>query len=294
MNSNNFGPLDEESATIRRHFGLKKLAVIAVASTCGATGLISYNWKSASAPPEANLLRSFTNGSSDDGLCAGIRFVNNCGLDTFLHVTGPGMPSHIINPGCVTYLGPGFRAIVGGKDKNANASGNTLFEGSWNGPGHRMYVNLSAMSGFNVPVKMEGNGRSEEISSAASCGGERSGVFPCNYGQNCGAKGPNYNPSHCVNCNEHCCDHIPNDPVGNSDCGTFVWDPVQYPTTVTFCQSGTGGGGGSGGGGDTPTPSGGPCEDFCHIDWGNRNAGRHCAPGDMADKCGGCDYCSSA
>jgi len=93
MDSNNFGPLDEESATIRRHFGLKKLAVIAVASTCGAAGLISYNRKSASAPPKANLLRSFP--FSSDGSGSGRTNEKSLEWDKLIADSAPGKSATI-------------------------------------------------------------------------------------------------------------------------------------------------------------------------------------------------------
>jgi len=60
--------------------------------------------------------------------------------------------------------------------------------------------------------------------------------------------------------------------------------PRQKITIDLTC--GESGGGGGGGGGN--------CASWCHGDWVNRNAGRHCDPVDMGDKCGGCDYCESA
>jgi len=47
----------------------------------------------------------------------------------------------------------------------------------------------------------------------------------------------------------------------------------------------------TGGGGDDPTPS--SCEGWCESDRAGQGD-RHCAPGDMANQCGGCSYCHSS
>merc|ERR1712088_637849 len=40
-------------------------------------------------------------------------------------------------------------------------------------------------------------------------------------------------------------------------------------------------------------PPAGACESWCESDFtGGNNQGRHCAPGDMANLCGGCSFCN--
>ena len=189
--------------------------------------------------------------------CAGVCIVNDCAGLT-LHTVNQGSSSHVIQPGCFTSLGAGFRVIVGDKDADASATGYTLFEGTWKAGDELMYWDLSAISGFNKPVKIVAdNGIDAEISSAETCGGANSGVFPCNYGQDCGTKGDHpYNPITCPGCNEHCCDHIPSEgvtplltPYWPSQliqalaegplftCDPQAFNPVRYAPVVTFCPA---------------------------------------------------------
>jgi len=167
--------------------------------------------------------------------CAGVCIVNDCAGLT-LHTVNQGSSSHVIQPGCFTSLGAGFRVIVGDKDADASDTGYTLFEGTWKAGDELMYWDLSAISGFNKPVKIVAdNGIDAEISSAKTCGGANSGVFPCNYGQDCGTKGDHpYNPISCPGCNEHCCDHVPSD---SGTCDPQAFNPVQYAPVVTFCPA---------------------------------------------------------
>ena len=155
-----------------------------------------------------------------------IYVVNNCGA-TLKHCDGQNTKT--IQAGCQDLSGPGQRIWVGSDDSNCYSQGNTLFEYTY---GSRLSWDVSLLTGYNYPVKVENNGQTLLDVTGPSCGGVRGGLFPCTQKTNTCVEGsPKWQPI-CEGCNESCCDTSDQD----HDCNP----PDIYSTqnmVLTFCPN---------------------------------------------------------
>jgi len=155
-----------------------------------------------------------------------IYVVNNCGA-TLKHCDGKNTKT--IQAGCQDLLGAGQRIWVGSDDSNCYSQGNTLFEYTY---GSRLSWDVSLLTGYNYPVKVENDGRTLLDVTGPSCGGVRGGLFPCTQKANTCVEGSSKWQPICEGCNESCCDTSDQD----HDCNP----PDIYSTqnmVLTFCPN---------------------------------------------------------
>jgi len=268
--------------TIRR--SPKALLLLGLAATAAVSNT-AWNQYQTPPPPLAQLNKSVTGSGKPI-----VTVVNNCPNTQVLY-NGPatgGQQTACTGSKCSEFAAAGGAAFYIGRYGWGTQAELTVFDGG-------AWVDISRIEGFNHGVSIK----------------DKAGVSPVNLvcnGVNCKdaywlcdtAHGNLlFSPNTKLYANEIVVTFC---PQGEADTDYFrstnkcdgAVQNTQADTTkgsyrcwgefkpITTCESGGGGGGG------------GTCEDFCHGDWGNRNEGRHCAPGNMASRCGGCDYCESA
>jgi len=169
------------------------------------------------------------------GVCSDgqIYVVNNCGA-TLKH--GDVKGTKTIQSGCQDLSGPGQRIWVGSDDSTVYSQHNTLFEYSYWSPGHngdfQLSWDVSLLTGYNYPVKVENNGQTLLDVTGPSCGGVREGLFPCSQKANaCVENSYKWQPI-CAGCNSSCCDTTDND----HDCNPPDIDNTQN-MVLTFCPN---------------------------------------------------------
>mmetsp|Transcript_22404 Transcript_22404/g.34596 ORF Transcript_22404/g.34596 Transcript_22404/m.34596 type:complete len:585 (-) Transcript_22404:45-1799(-) len=186
-----------------------------------------------------------TNGGSKDehtaaaaaaaGVCSDgqIYVVNNCGA-TLKH--GDVKGTKTIQSGCQDLSGPGQRIWVGSDDSTVYSQHITLFEYSYWSPGHngdfQLSWDVSLLTGYNYPVKVENNGQTLLDVTGPSCGGVREGLFPCSQKANaCVENSYKWQPI-CAGCNSSCCDTSDKE----HDCNPPDIDNTQN-MVLTFCPN---------------------------------------------------------
>lgn len=165
------------------------------------------------------------------GVCSDgqIYVVNNCG-ETLRHGSSEGTKT--IQSGCQDLLGPGQRIWVGPDDSVVFNDHMTLLEYTSTPPSHNGYFKInwdvSLLTGYNYPVKVENNDQTLLDVTGPSCGGLEEGLFPCSQ-EACVYDTPKWQTT-CAGCNSSCCDYI------GSSC-----DPPAITNTqnmkVTFCPN---------------------------------------------------------
>jgi len=169
------------------------------------------------------------------GVCSDgqIYVVNNCGA-TLKH--GDVKGTKTIQSGCQDLSGPGQRIWVGSDDSTVYSQHITLFEYSYWSPGHngdfQLSWDVSLLTGYNYPVKVENNGQTLLDVTGPSCGGVREGLFPCSQKANaCVENSYKWQPI-CAGCNSSCCDTSDKE----HDCNPPDIDNTQN-MVLTFCPN---------------------------------------------------------
>lgn len=188
------------------------------------------------ASSDAAFLRSGAEEAAAAGVCSDgqIYVVNNCGA-TLKHGSVKGTKT--IQSGCQDLLGPeGQRIWVGSDDSTVYSQHNTLFEYTYWSPGHngdfQLSWDVSLLTGYNYPVKVENNGQTLLDVTGPSCGGVREGLFPCSQKANaCVENSYKWQPI-CAGCNSSCCDTTDDD----HDCNPPDIDNTQN-MVLTFCPN---------------------------------------------------------
>mmetsp|Transcript_15185 Transcript_15185/g.30911 ORF Transcript_15185/g.30911 Transcript_15185/m.30911 type:complete len:399 (+) Transcript_15185:150-1346(+) len=189
------------------------------------------------ASSDAAFLRS---GAEDAAAAAGvcsdgqIYVVNNCGATLKHH--GDVKGTKTIQSGCQDLSGPNQRIWVGSDDSTVYSKHNTLFEYTYWSPGHngdfQLSWDVSLLTGYNYPVKVENNGQTLLDVTGPSCGGVREGLFPCSQKANaCVENSFKWQPI-CAGCNSSCCDTTDDD----HDCNPPDIDNTQN-MVLTFCPN---------------------------------------------------------
>ena len=143
------------------------------------------------------------------GVCSDgqIYVVNNCG-ETLRHGSLAGTKT--IQSGCEDLLGHAQRIWVGSADSKVSDDHITLFEYTyWLPPwSDHFQINwdVSLLTGYNYPVKVENNDQTLLDVTGPSCGGADQGLFPCSQEANtCVENTDKWKPT-CAGCNSSCCD----------------------------------------------------------------------------------------
>jgi len=186
-----------------------------------------YSLLAASSGADAAFLRSGAGLGVGGGCQEGqIKVVNNCGA-TLKHCDGKGLTT-TLQPGCQDLPGAGERIWVGSDDSTCYTSGNTLFEYTYDS---RLSWDVSLLSGYNYPVKVENNGKTLLDVTGPSCGSVKGGLFPCAQLDNACAQWSTIWPN-CDGCSDSCCDMRDS----HHDCNPPPIESTQN-MVLTFCPN---------------------------------------------------------
>ncbi len=180
------------------------------------------------ASSDAAFLRSGA-GLGVGGVCqeGQIYVVNNCGSSTTLkHCDGT--HTRALQSGCQDLPGAGQRIWVGSDDSNCYTPGNTLFEYTYDS---RLSWDVSLLSGYNYPVKVENDGETLLDVTGPSCGSVKGGLFPCAQLENACVQWSTIWPD-CDGCSDSCCDKRDS----KHDCNPPGIDSTQN-MVLTFCPN---------------------------------------------------------
>jgi hypothetical protein len=190
-----------------------------------------YSLLAASSGADAAFLRSGAGLGVGGGCQEGqIYVVNNCGASTTLK-----RDTVTIQEGCFSMTDfpiVGHRICVVSDDKSTcNDNGITLFEYTYNSTASELFWDVSLLSGYNYPVKVDGGETPLDVT-GPSCGSVIGGLYPCAQPDNACAKGSTKWPDHCEGCTHSCCDMTDKD----HDCS----QPAIFSTqnmVLTFCPN---------------------------------------------------------
>jgi len=190
------------------------------------------------ASSDAAFLRSGAEEAAAAGVCSDgqIYVVNNCG-ETLRHGSEVNWKARTktIQSGCQDLLGPeGQRIWVGSDDSTVYTKGFTLFEYAVWSSG-KLSWDVSLLSGYNYPVKVENNGQTLLDVTGPSCGGFKEGLFPCTQKANTCVEGSPKWRDDCAGCNSSCCDHIWGDK--EFACDPPAIDNGTQNMVLTFCPN---------------------------------------------------------